>query len=160
MRSIAKVTSSVAFTASLPVEVLMKSAPRHHADHRGLGDIAQSLEIAGGEDRLHMRIAASGAEIAHLVIKRLPVLGQRIFARDDDVDLPGAIGDRGSISLSFTSCGTRPGRKAGRDGGNRNVGTLQSLDGGRDITMIDANGAGGEWRSAMPSASRRSGRTG
>ena len=68
-----RLTGSVALTASLPVEVLMKSAPGHHAHHAGARDIAQRLELAGAEDRLEVRVAAGLAEGAHLVVERLPV---------------------------------------------------------------------------------------
>ena len=37
-----------------------------------------------------MRLPASRAHFPHLVVERLPVAGQDMAARDDDVDLPGS----------------------------------------------------------------------
>ena len=53
-------------------------APRH---------VAQRAELAGGEDRLDVGVAAGLAHGAHLVVERPPVLGEHVGAGDDDVDL-------------------------------------------------------------------------
>ena len=57
-----ELTGSVALTSSLPVEVLMKSAPAIMQTIDALRDVAQRLQVAGAEDRLQMRIAAGRAK--------------------------------------------------------------------------------------------------
>src|SRR5919201_58880 len=55
----------------------------HHADEARLADIAQGPQLAGGQDGLEMGRATRGAEVAHLVVERLPVAPQHVCARDD-----------------------------------------------------------------------------
>ena len=42
------------------------------------------------------RVATCIAERAHFVVECVPVSGEHVAARDDDVDLAGAVGDAGS----------------------------------------------------------------
>ena len=106
-----------------------------------LGHIAHRLEIAGGQDRLHMGLAAGLAEIAHLVIKRPPVAGQHMLARDDDVDLLRAVAHRSFDFLELQVMRHKPRRKAGGNGRNRNAAALQRLDGSLHEAMINADRA-------------------
>ena len=117
---------------------------RHHADERGAGDVSERAEFAGREDGFHMGIATSGAHFLGLIVEGLPVLGQDMAARDDDVDLARAslhtcadLGDAQGI-------GREPGRKAGRDGGDRDGGAFQRADSGFDHGVVDADRPGGE----------------
>ena len=61
----------------------------HHAHERGARDISERAKLARGQDRLDMCRAAGRAKCAHFIVKRLPVSGQHMAARDDDVDLGG-----------------------------------------------------------------------
>ena len=58
-----------------------------HRDHARPRDVAERRQLAGGENRLHVRVAAGLAEAAHLVVQRLVVAREHVRARDDDVDL-------------------------------------------------------------------------
>ena len=57
-RTITRLTGSVAFVGSLPVEVLMKSAPAIIATIAGARDIAERQQVTCSEDDLHVRRAA------------------------------------------------------------------------------------------------------
>src|SRR5690606_8860552 len=97
-------------------------------------------ELAGGEDRLDVRVAARFAEGTQLVVQRLPVTEQHVATRDDDVDLAGAGGDRLADLLEPG----RHGRQAGREaGGHRRDGDARALkrpDRSRYHLVIDADG--------------------
>ena len=86
MRTITSETSSVALTPSLPVDVLMKSAPAIMQTIDARATFESVRDVAGGENRLDVRRAAGRAEVAHFVVERLPVAGEHMFARDDDID--------------------------------------------------------------------------
>ena len=91
-----------------------------------------------------MCIAASRAKGFHLVIERLPIAGQSVPTRDDDVDFvcPGA---HAFLDLGHTQMKRRQsGRKAGRDCGNRNACSLKRTDGSFNHIVIDANSTSGE----------------
>ena len=63
--------------------------PRHHADKRGPRDIAQRPQLTRCKDRLDMGLPAGVTKGLHFLIKRLPVSGQHMSARDDDINLRG-----------------------------------------------------------------------
>ena len=65
----------------------MKSAPAIMHTHEARATFSQRLQLAGGEDGLHVRGAAGAAIGLHLVVQRAPVVQQRLAAADDDVDL-------------------------------------------------------------------------
>ena len=98
----------------------------HHADPRGLGHVFQRDQVAGGEDRLHVRVAAGLAVGHHLVVQRLPVAGQDVLAGDDDVDLGGAGGHRQFDLAQLGFHAGQAGREGGRHGGDRQA-ALQDL---------------------------------
>jgi hypothetical protein len=90
-------------------------------------NVAQRLEVAGGEDRLQVRLAAGFAHGADLVVKRLPVLPEHMGAGDDDVDLARALAHRPADFLQLSGSGIRPGGKAGGHRGDRDARALQRL---------------------------------
>jgi hypothetical protein len=65
--------SSVALTATLPVEVLMKSAPASIASSEARRIIAASFNLAGFQDDLQQVVAAFGAHGSDHVGHRLPL---------------------------------------------------------------------------------------
>ena len=138
----------------------MKSAPACIATMLAAVDVAQRLEIAGGENRLQMRRAAGFAHRPDFVVERAPFAVEDVGAGDDDVDLVRALADRvvdfGEAQLQRRQAGG----KAGRDRGDGNAGAGERLDGGRDHRGIDADRADGRRRSARPSASSKSSSSG
>ena len=78
-----------------------------------------------------MRLAAGFAHVAHFVIEGLPVLGQDVAARDDDVDFRStgadAFADFGDAEfVGREACG-----EAGGDGGDGDGRAFQGADGAR-----------------------------
>src|SRR5690606_8889925 len=121
-----------------------------HANQRGPGDSGEGREFAGAEDGLDVGVAASGAHGPDLVVEALPVALQHQPALDDDVDLPGAVGDRG---LDLLEPGLNRGeavREGGGDGGDRDTGALEGGDGGRNEGVIDADGGGDDAEAPCP----------
>ena len=73
----------------------MKSAPAIMQTIDGPRDVAQRLEVAGGQDRLQMRIAAGGADRRDLVVERAPVAGQHMLRAVMTMSISrGAVADR------------------------------------------------------------------
>ncbi len=91
-----------------------------------------------------MRIATGLAVLAHFLIQRGPIAGQDMLARNDNINFPGAGRDRSGDFLQFQFMRREPRRKTGRDGGYRNAGVGQRADGGADIAVVNADGAGGQ----------------
>ena len=86
-RTITRLTGSVAFVASFPVEVLMKSAPAIMATTLARATLRKRQKIARSQDDLHMRHAAGLLESCDFVVQRLPAPAENMGARDDDIDL-------------------------------------------------------------------------
>ena len=82
-----RLTGSVALTSSLPVEVLMKSAPAIIATMQARATLRSVFRSPVA--RIAFRCAAPQAsrKARDLVVERLPVAGQHMRAGDDDVDL-------------------------------------------------------------------------
>ena len=117
-----------------------------------LATLVERREFAGAEDGLDVGVAAGFAEGLDLVVERLPVAVQHHVALDDDVDLLGAVGDRG-LDLREPGLERRePVREGGGDRRDRNAGALERLDRGRDEGVVDADGSGMMLRSSTPSA--------
>ena len=91
-----------------------------------------------------MGIAAGVAHFADFVVERAPVAAQDTLARDDDVDFLGAGFDRLMDFFNALGEGAQAGREAGRDGGDRDVGVVESAQGVLDALVIDADCADGE----------------
>ena len=72
-RTITSDTGSVAFTASFPVDVLIKSAPAIIATQLALATFRKRQQIPRPQDRLHMRRPTRLLERRHLVIQRIPL---------------------------------------------------------------------------------------
>ena len=116
----------------------------HHRHPRGTSDVAQGLQVAGGEDGLHMRGAAGFPAGLHFVVERGPIAGQDVLAGDDDVDLFGAIGDGRLDLLQPRGKRRQACREAGGDGGDRDAGALQGLHCRGDEAVVDADRTGGD----------------
>ena len=114
---------------------------RLHGDHARSIDIAEGLEFAGGEDRLHVRLAAGFAHRRHLVVKRRPVAVEDVGAADHDVDFTGALADGVADFGEPQRQRHEAGGKAGRDRSDRNAGALERLHGGGNHRRIDADRA-------------------
>src|SRR5882762_101467 len=113
----------------------------HHRHHAGAGDIRECRQVAGAEDRLHVRAAAGIAERADLGVERRPVAGQDIRARDDDVDLLRARRNGRLDLLEPLREGTESRGEAGRYGGHRNPRAFERRDRSGDERVIDADRA-------------------
>ncbi len=70
------------------------------------------------------------AEIADLVVERLPVAREYVFARDDDIDFLGTIGNRSRDFVQFEFVGDQAGGESRRDRGDRNAAARECVDGG------------------------------
>ena len=77
-----------------------------------------------------------------LRVKRTPIAGQHMLAGDDDVDLLRAVPDGRLDLLELQVVRHETRRKSGRDRGNRDAGSIERLDRGRNETVIDADRAG------------------
>ena len=86
-----------------------------------------------------MRLPAGFAHRRDLVVERVPVAAEHMGAGDDDVDLARALPDRIADLLQALLQGGEPGRKAGRDGGDRNPRALERLDRRSNHGRIDAD---------------------
>ena len=114
---------------------------RLHRDHAGGVDVAQGLEVAGGEDGLQVGRAAGLAHRGDLVVERAPFAVEHMGAGDDDVDFAGALADRVSDLGEPLLERRQAGGKAGGDRGDGNSRSRQGLDGRRDHGGIDADRA-------------------
>ena len=96
--SMTSVTGSVAAGWTLPVEVLMKSAPAAMARIAGSPDLVVRLELAGLEDHLEVGVATGLLDLDDLVEDGRVVARSGSAAVDDHVDLVRACFDglRGS----------------------------------------------------------------
>ena len=92
--SITSVTGSVAAGWTLPVEVLMKSAPAAIARIDARRTWSNVPELAGLEDDLEVRVAARVLDLDDLVEHGRVVAREERAAVDDHVDLVGAGRDR------------------------------------------------------------------
>ena len=86
-----------------------------------------------------MRGPTGFAHRRDLVVERVPVAAQHMGAGDDDVDLARALPDRIADLLQALLQGGEPGRKAGRDGGDRNPRALERLDRRPNHGRVDAD---------------------
>ena len=86
-----------------------------------------------------MRAPAGFAHRRDLVVKRTPVATEYMGAGDDDVDLARALPDRIADLLKALLQGGKPGRKAGRDRGDRNPRALERLDRRSNHGRVDAD---------------------
>src|SRR5579875_1529323 len=86
-----------------------------------------------------MRLAAGRTKGFDLVIERLPVAGQHVSARDNDIDLRCSGLDRSCDLAKLLLKWVLSGGETGRDGGNRNSGTTQRLNRRRHQVMIDTD---------------------
>src|SRR5205809_4120909 len=75
MRAMTTPTGSTALMGSLPVDVLMKSAPAIIATMLARATLV-SVELAGPEDRLHARPATGVSEGADLGVEGRPIAGE------------------------------------------------------------------------------------
>ena len=92
--SMTSVTGSVAAGVTLPVEVLMKSAPAAMARMLRAAHVVERLELARLEDDLEVGVAAGGLDRHDLVEHGRVVARQEGATVDDHVDLVGAGLDR------------------------------------------------------------------
>jgi len=99
-------TGKVAFVGSLPVEVLMKSAPAIMGHHASPRHIAQRQQIAGSENYFHVSGSASLLERRHFVVKCLPASAKTMAPRDNYINLMRARLDRRRISLIRSASAT------------------------------------------------------
>src|SRR5690348_16169468 len=58
-----------------------------HRDDARARDLVERRQLDRGENRLHVRVATGVTKCLHLVVERVPVAGEHVGARDDDVDL-------------------------------------------------------------------------
>ena len=86
-----------------------------------------------------MRLAAGRAHGDDLVIELLPFRAEHQAARNDHVDLVGAVGDRRLDFLEPRRQRGKPVREGGGDGGDMDAGSLDGVDGGRDERVVDAD---------------------
>ena len=94
-RTITRPTGSVALTSSLPVEVLMKSAPACIATIEARVDVAQRRQVAGrrGSPSYARRRRLRASPRPRRRAPASPAV-EHMRAGDDDVDLARALGDR------------------------------------------------------------------
>ena len=89
----------------------------------------------------HVSIATGSTKSPHFVVQSLPVAGQHMGTRNNNIDLAGSRLD-GSLNLSqFLLHGVLAGGKTRRDGGNGNTRAAQGLNSYRHKIMIDTNGS-------------------
>src|SRR6266550_9023991 len=96
----------------------------HHSDLTGARHVHGRREVAGPQDHLHVGVATSLPEGAHLVVQGLPRSGQRVRARDHHVDLLRPRGDRCLDLLDALGQGVQPRRESCRDRRHRDLGAL------------------------------------
>src|SRR5690606_14705648 len=123
---------------------------RHHRDQTGAVDVAQSAQLAGGEDDLHVGCAAGLTERAQLVVEALPVVGQGESPGDDHVYLPGPGRDRPHDLLDACRERREAGGEAGRDSGHRHFTAAERLHGHGHHVVVDANGSNCEVQVVYP----------
>src|SRR5881396_1575293 len=116
----------------------------HHGDLAGARHVHERRQVAGAEDHLHVGAAAGLPEGADFVVQGLPGSGQRVRARDHDVDLLRPRGDRRLDLLDPLGQGVQPRRESRRDGGHGDPGALQCLDSDGDAGVVDAYRAHGD----------------
>src|SRR6185295_4954505 len=78
---------------------------------------------------------------AHFVVQRLPVTGEHVRARDDDVDFLGSGRYRGSNLVYALLERVEPRGETGRDGRDGDVRAGEGLHRRRHERVIDAHGA-------------------
>ena len=104
-RVITRPTGSVALTGSLPVEVLMKSAPAIMATRLARATLRSVPRSPVPEDHLAVRRSTGLLEGCDLLVKTMPVSSEHVRAGDDDVDLirarirPSAVPLRGAPAM-------------------------------------------------------------
>ena len=138
------VTGRVAAGWTLPVEVLMKSAPAVIASQRGPPDVVVGLQLAGLEDHLQVRRAAVGAPARladrdDLVVHVEVAAGQERAPVDHHVDLVGA-GLHRQPGVGELDLAARPpaGERRGH-GGDVDAAVPQRLPGRPHQVGIDAD---------------------
>mmetsp|Transcript_12155 Transcript_12155/g.27751 ORF Transcript_12155/g.27751 Transcript_12155/m.27751 type:complete len:223 (-) Transcript_12155:281-949(-) len=112
---------------------------RHHAHQAALIDERESGQLSRCENRLHVRRSTRLAEVNNLLVQRLPVAGQRVRARDHNINLHCAIGytlpDLGKlVCMRDLTCG-----KASGDRRDRDAGALECGDGVTDAARVHAD---------------------
>src|SRR5581483_5026746 len=113
----------------------------HHGDDGGAGYVAEGEQVAGAEDGFHVGGPAGFLEGGDLVVEGVPLAVEDVGAGDDDIDLAGAGFDGAADLLDARFERREPGGEAGGDGGDRDSGAFESLDGGFDEEVVDADGA-------------------
>src|SRR5581483_7155322 len=112
----------------------------HHGDDGGAGYVAEGEQVAGAEDGFHVGGPAGFLEGGDLVVEGVPLAVEDVGAGDDDIDLAGAGFDGAADLLDARFERREPGGEAGGDGGDRDSGAFESLDGGFDEEALDALG--------------------
>ena len=143
-RTITSETGSVAFTDSLPVEVLMKSAPAIMATQLARAMLRSVIRSPVPRIAFMCVRPASFLECGDFVVEGLPLAIEDVSAGDDDVDLRCAGFDASGESLHAFGERRKPCGKSGGDCGHRNAGAFERLDGRFDECVINADRADGE----------------
>src|SRR6185312_3424382 len=103
-------------------------SPRHHADQRCPGDVAQRFEIARRQDGLEMGVATGRTKVLYLAVESTPITDKHVFACDDDVDFPSAVVHRGFNLPQLEIVRHKASRKSGRDRSNRDIRAFERFD--------------------------------
>ena len=97
-----------------------------------------------------MRCAAGFAHGRDLIVERMPVVLQNVFAGDDDIDLIGALIDRPANFLQPQVKRHQPGRETRGDGGHRNARAVKRAHRMGHLCGIDTDRAGGQAHITKP----------
>jgi hypothetical protein len=138
----------------MPVDVLTKSAPAIMHTVEALATRRSIPRSPVAKIALTCAVAAGRAKRGHLVVERLPVPGQYMTARNDDVDFTGAGRDR---CIDFGELGLHrrlAGGETGRHGRHGNVRAGERRDRGANHRVVDADRtdlslALGDWSAAI-----------
>ena len=139
--SITSATGSVAALGSLPVDVLMKSAPAAIASSDGAAHVVVGAELAGLEDHLEVRVAARLLHAHDLVVDLRVAAGEERAAVDHHVDLVGAEldGPAHVVELHARAATGRTGSAVATEATLTPV-PREPLDRDRDEVRVDADG--------------------
>src|SRR5436189_482985 len=115
--------------------------PRLHGDDAGPSNVVQCRELAGREYRFHARFSAGVAEGLHFLVQRLPVTGEHVRSRNDNVDFARTGGDTGADLVDTLLQRTEARGKAGGNGGDGDRASGQGVDGRPDERSVQADRA-------------------
>jgi hypothetical protein len=135
------VTGRVAFTASFPVEVLMKSAPAIRQTQLAFATFRKVPKSPVPKIVFKWASPQASLNAATSSYRRRPISCQHMMAANDDVDFLGSVLNRRSNFAEFGGKGTKTMRKTCGNRSNRNVRIFQSSDRRVDEGMIDTDGS-------------------